>query len=475
MTPSSGKFEPDSREAVLRAECVTKVYPGTVALDRVSFAVRRGKVNVLIGENGAGKSTLVKILAGVEQATSGRLLMDGDEVRFPTTREATAAGIGMIHQELNLCGNLSVAENVFLGRERTRGLVVDVAEQQRQTRELLARLEQQIDPKARVDDLRLGEQQIVEIAKALARDAKVLIMDEPTSALSESEVRALFRLMRELTTQGVSIVYISHRLEELMEIGDFVTVLRDGQRVAEAAMEEVDLAWIVEQMVGGKLESVFHGAEHQAGKEMLRAVIGDVSLAVRAGEIVGIYGLMGAGRTELFETLIGVRETPGSVELDGHRLDHLPAAERIRRGLVLVPEDRQAAGLVQPLSVSDNITLASLRGLTSTGHNTEVARLIAELSIKAGRASDPVTSLSGGNQQKVVVAKCLLTEPKVLWRDEPARGLDVGAKAEMCGIMNRLASDGMANVVGSSELEEVLALADRVVVMWRGSVTGESP
>ena len=299
---------------ILRAEEVNKVFPGTLALDQVDCNVYRGKVNVLIGENGAGKSTLVKILAGVEQPTRGRLLFEHRPVRFRLTRDAAARGIGMIHQELNLFPNLNVTENIFMGREITsHGVTVNQGEQERITRNLLERLEQPISPRATVGELRLGEQQIVEIAKALARDVKILIMDEPTSALSPSEVEALFRVMRELTAQGVSIVYISHKLGELLEIGDFVTVLRDGKLIAEAPAESVDLAWMVEKMVGGRLESIFSSQEHETGEELLRVdsldlpragggfALRSVSFSLHRGEILGVYGLMGAGRTELFE------------------------------------------------------------------------------------------------------------------------------------------------------------------------------
>lgn len=478
---------------ILRAEGITKVFPGTVALDKVDFNVYRGKVNALIGENGAGKSTLAKIVAGVEQPTEGRLLLEDKEVRFQSTRAADAHGVGIIYQELNLFPNLSVTENIFMAREITRhGVTIDQKEQERQARALLNRLEQPISPRAKVGDLRLGEQQIVEIAKALARDVKILIMDEPTSALSSSEVKALFRLIRELKSQGVSIIYISHRLEELIEISDHVTVLRDGRLIAEAPAETIDVGWIVEKMVGGKLESVFASRPHDAGGELLRVesldlprrgggcALRSVSFSVRSGEILGIYGLMGAGRTELFESLIGDRpEATGAITLGGRRLEALGVSERIRQGLVLVPEDRQTSGLVQTLSVSDNMTLASLSSYTNGPYlsarkmKPKVAELIRELSIKVSSPAQPITSLSGGNQQKVVVAKCLLTSPKVLLLDEPTRGIDVGAKAEMCEIMNRLAAEGLAIVFASSELEEVLAMADRVLVMSKGRITGE--
>ena len=479
-------------DVILRAEAITKRYPGATALDRVDFNVRRGKVNVLIGENGAGKSTLVKIIAGVKRADSGRLLLDGEELQLHSNRDADRYSIGMIHQELNLCPNLTVAENIFLARERTRHGVIDTAGQEAAARELLARLDQPIDPRAMVGALRLGEQQIVEIAKALARRVRILIMDEPTSALSATEVAALFQVIGELKEQGVSIIYISHRLEELLRIGDHVTVLRDGRMVADAPAAEVDLEWIVERMVGGRLDAVVRRAPRETGGELLTVkgltlsraggglTLDRVSFTLRRGEILGIYGLMGAGRTELLESLAGLHpEAAGTVRLNARALTGLPAAERIARGLILVPEDRQHAGIVPTLTAGDNMVLASLTRFT-TGPFLDprkkaprIAGIVHDLSIKLATPDQPIVSLSGGNQQKVVIAKCLLTEPRVLLLDEPSRGIDVGAKGEIRDIMNRLAASGLGIVFASSELEEVLALADRVLVLSKGRVAAE--
>lgn len=479
-------------DVILHADAITKRYPGTTALDAVSFDVHRGKVNVLIGENGAGKSTLVKIIAGVEQPTSGHLLLEGAELQLHSTRDADRHSIGMIHQELNLCGNLTVAENIFLAREQHHRGIIDSAAQETAARELLERLEQPIDPRATTGELRLGEQQIVEIAKALARDVRILIMDEPTSALSTAEVDALFRVIEELKTQGVSIIYISHKLEELLRIGDYITVLRDGCLVDTAPAAEVDLPWIVEKMVGDKLDSIFHNNPHETGDDLLRVdnltlpregegnAFDAVSFTLRRGEILGIYGLMGAGRTELLETLAGLHsDATGSVELENTRLDKLSTAQRIARGLILVPEDRQSAGIVQSLTVRDNMILASLDACTTGPYldaakvDPKVAALVSDLSIKIATPSQPVTSLSGGNQQKVVIAKCLLTAPRVLLLDEPTRGIDVGAKGEICDIMNRLAADGLGIIFASSELEEVLGMADRILVFSKGRITAE--
>jgi erythritol transport system ATP-binding protein len=479
-------------EIVLRAEGVTRVFSGTVALRRVDFNVYRGKVNVLVGENGAGKSTLMKILAGVEQPDEGRMLLDGRPVRFAGPRAAAAHGIGIIYQELNLFPNLSVAANVFLAREvKTGGVFIDEREQHRRAAAILRRFGQPIDPRALVADLRVGHQQLVEIARALSRNVRVLIMDEPTSALSEAEVAALFRVIGELKNQGVSIVYISHKLDELLRIGDVVTVLRDGRLVAEAEAAAITTDWIVEQMVGRGAESCFRRDARRPGDELLRvsrlslpnprggdAILRDISFTLRAGEVVGIYGLMGAGRTELFECLMGLRTTyEGELSLSGKPVAGRGVADRIAQGIVLVPEDRQRQGLVQTLSVAGNITLANLAKFTRGVFlsNREEARAVTEaiggLAIKTATPQQPVGRLSGGNQQKVVFAKALLTEPAVLLLDEPTRGIDVGAKSEMFETMGRLAARGLGVLFSSSELMEVLATADRILVLSKGRLT----
>jgi erythritol transport system ATP-binding protein len=482
-----------AEDVVLRAESITKVFGGTIALRGVDFNVYRGKVNVLIGENGAGKSTLMKILAGVEQATSGRFWLDGEEVRFSNPREAERHGIGIIYQELNLFPNLSVTENIFMARELTTRGVINKPEQRRRAAEILARFDQPIDPRALVGDLRVGEQQLVEIARALSQNVRILIMDEPTSALSTAEVSALFRIIRELKTQGVSIIYISHKLEELLEIGDHVTVLRDGELVASRPAADIDVNWIVEKMVGRDTAIFFHHEAHERGASLLEVsklclpkqhsvegLLTDVSFTLRAGEILAIYGLLGAGRTELFECLMGLRSNYlGALLLNGKPVTGQSVADRIAQGLMLVPEDRQRQGLVQTLSVGSNITLANLSKFTKAfylahaGEAREVARWVSELGIKTSNPQQPIGSLSGGNQQKVVVAKALLTNPKVLLLDEPTRGIDVGAKADMFEIMRRLANAGLGVIFSSSELMEVMALADRILVMSKGKITGE--
>ena len=476
---------------VIQAQDVSMQYPGTLALDRVSFSVGAGTVAALIGENGAGKSTLARILGGIERPTTGRLFIHGVETILNSVRDADGRGIAMIHQELNLCPNLSVAENIFLGRERTRRGAVDRSYQNLRTRELMALLEQPIEPSILVGELPLGMQQIVEIAKALARDVKVLMMDEPTSALSAAEIAVLFRIIRDLKARGVAVVYISHRLEELLEISDSVSVLRDGRMVAEAPAREVDTPWIVERMTGRAGGAFDAASPAQSGAILLRVesvtlrsatgrvVLNGVSLDLHAGEVVGLYGLMGAGRTELIECLMGLHpEMAGDVSLDSRPLRRLAVAGRIRAGIAMLPEDRQAAGLIPPMSVRANMTLSGLqrfvRGVrVSRGAEQSAASTMAtELHIRYPGLEFNIGSLSGGNQQKVLLARCLLTNPRVLLLDEPTRGVDVGAKREIHAIVRRLAERGMGILIASSELEEVRALAHRVVVLSRGIVTG---
>jgi erythritol transport system ATP-binding protein len=491
---NENQLESAADEIILRAEQITRIYDATVALNKVDFNVYRGKVNVLIGENGAGKSTLMKVLAGAERPTSGQILVEGKVVEFKSPRDAAEQHIGIIYQELSLFPNLSVAENIFVNQERIKyGVVIDSKTQISETRKLMDRLEQPIDPRTLVSDLRLGQQQVVEIARALAQDARILIMDEPTSALTNAEVEILFSLIRELKEQGVSIIYISHKMDELQRIGDYITILRDSHFIAEAPMESVDTAWIVERMIGRSISETYIHSEHAQGKELLRVedmtlprpgggfLLEKVSFSLHSGEILGLYGLMGAGRTELLESLMTLHpEASGKVWIDGKLLNACTVTERIRQGLALIPEDRQREGLVQPLSVSDNMVLASLqkylrRGfyLSARKEKAAVAQLIDKLAIKTAGSQALITSLSGGNQQKVVVARNLLTAPKVLLMDEPTRGIDIGAKADMFKLMSQLAAEGLGVVFVSSELREILAVADRILVLAKGRITGE--
>ncbi len=475
---------------VLRLEGISKVYAGTVAVRHADFDVQAGAVNVLVGENGAGKSTLMKIIAGVEQPTEGRILIDGRPVVLGSPAEAARHGIAMVFQELNLFPNLSVAENIFAAREIVGPLGIDRGRQEAEARGLLARLEAGIDPAALVEDLSIGERQIVEIAKAVAADVRILILDEPTSALSAAEVEVLFRLIAELRAQGVAIVYISHRLAELVRIGDRITVLRDGRVTGRAAMAEVDVPWIVARMIGSAAKDFARPIAHALGPERLRLeavalprpaggwLVDHVSLAVRAGEVLGLYGLMGAGRTELFECILGLHpHAGGRVLLDDAPVRARDAAGRIARGIALVPEDRQRDGLVLALPVAQNLTLASLGRLARLVHVPAAAEAAAvdgairDLGIKVADPAIEVGALSGGNQQKVVIGKALMTGPKVLLLDEPSRGIDVGAKAELFAIMRRLAAEGLAILFATSDLDEVMALSDRIAVMSAGRLT----
>lgn len=471
----------------------TKVYPGTIALKEVDFDLRMGAVNVLVGENGAGKSTMMKVIAGVERLTSGSVRMDGREVEFRSTDDAARHGIGIVFQELNLFPNMTVAENIFITREKTRlGIDIDRAEQRRLTQALMRRLEHDIDPDTLVGDLKVGQQQIVEIAKSLSQDARILILDEPTSALSAAEVEILFRVIDDLRAQGVGIVYISHRLEELIRIGDYITVLRDGVITGAQSMEGVDIPWIVRNMIGQASKDFAKEVEHEFGAEIFRAehitaadrsggfAVNDVSLSLRAGEILGVYGLMGAGRSELLECIIGQnRDYRGQIFVDGTRLTTRSVAGRIARGIALIPEDRKQDGLVQILSIRENMTLSSLAAFTRGFHMSlrreaeTVREFVRRMTVKIASPEHEVSSLSGGNQQKVVISKALMTNPRILLMDEPSRGIDIGAKAEVFRVMRKLAADGLGIIFVTSDLEEVMSLSDRIIVMSNGRITGE--
>ena len=471
------------QDVVLRLEGVSKVYSGTVAVKHADFEVRSGAVNVLVGENGAGKSTLVKMIAGVERPTAGRILLDGAPVAFRSTGDAIAHGIGMVFQELNLFGNLSVAENIFSNREIMRHGRIDQAEQERQTRELMQRLQAAVDPRANVEDLMIGQQQLVEIAKAVARNARILIMDEPTSALSAPEVEILFRVIADLKSKGVAIVYISHRLEELVRIGDFITVLRDGRVTGASAMGDVDVHWIVRQMIGSDAKDFSTPGDHAFGNEVLRAE--DISLSRTTGGYSDgprfafsppgrgprrLSNSWGRDASEFLECVMGRHPmASGRIFVEGRLVrENEISAGRIARGLALIPEDRQRDGLVSILSVAENLTMASLGKLTRYFHIQARAEAevrseaqVKELSIKVAEPKLAVSSLSGGNQQKVVIGKALLTSPKVLLMDEPSRGIDIGAKADVFRTMRRLAAQGLGIVFVTSDLDEVLALSDR--------------
>lgn len=466
---------------VMAARGVSKQFPGTMALDGVDFDAREGQVHGLVGENGAGKSTLMRILAGIEQPTGGALELDGSPVQLAGSRDAAARGIAMIHQELNLLPDLSVIDNIFLGRELTRFGMLDRDAEERQARELLQRLEQPINPHAPARSFPMGQQQAIEIARAISQDARVLIMDEPTSALSAVEIEVLFRVIRDLKSRGVAIVYISHHLEELLAIADRVTALRDGRVVAADDCASITLEWLVEKMTGGlgvhaTQPAVPAGAPLFSARGIcLDRQVRDVSFDVSAGEIVGFYGLLGAGRTPLFETIAGVRTAAaGHMWLQNRDVGRLSIADRIAAGIALVPESRQRDAMVPALSVRENILLAIRKGgyLSPGKERQKAAEMAVELRIRTADLESSVSSLSGGNQQKVVLARYLLTSPKLLLLDEPTCGVDIGARSEIYEIIRRLAARGMAVLFASSDLPEIMALATRIVVMASGRITG---
>jgi len=481
-------------EPLLKARQITKAYGATRALRGVDFAIEKGKITALIGENGAGKSTLMKILAGVEQPSSGIITMNGEKVAFNSPPEAVAHGVSIIHQELNLVPNLSISDNIFLGRELHRADFIDYETQKEIAREALERLEEPLDPGMLAGDLRLGQQQLVEIARSLTRDTKVLIMDEPTSALSHSEVQILFRVMRDLASRGVAIIYISHHLDECLEIADHAVILRDGLIVAEEPMADVDLAWIITNMVGRDQEDLYSTMEHRPGEVLMsvedvvvadpgmpgRVAVQGVNFELHEGEVVGIYGLMGAGRTELLEAIAGRNSLEsGRILLDGQDFKKSSIADRISSGVILVPEDRQRDGLVQALSVGANLALAAIEKLYKGGfissrlEKQQGSKVGDQVRLKAASLGASIGSLSGGNQQKVVIGKAMMTSPRVLVLDEPTRGIDVGAKADIFGLMASEARKGRAVLFATSEVGEVLNACDRILVMSRGKLVAD--
>lgn len=494
IDPSLSIGTSTTKNVVLAAQHITKFFGNTHALKGVNFDVYHGQVTTLFGENGAGKSTLMKVLSGVITPTSGDIILDGSPVNFNNANEARANGISIIHQELSLAPNMNVRDNIFMGREIIKNGGVDFAEEERQTRELMAGLEEDIDPLTPVEELRLGQQQIIEIARAISQKSRILIMDEPTSALSATEVKVLFKVIHDLTNKGVSIVYISHHLEEALLITDRAVVLRDGTMTAYAPREDINLEWIVRNMVGENFDLGSPPAGYELGDVALKIdnlviadpngadfnVVDQLSLEVRTGEIICVYGLMGAGRSEFMECIAGrFTAQSGTVFLGDEDISKLTIAERIGAGLALVPEDRQRDGLIQTMSVGQNLSLASIKEFTKnffTSTNTEhtlVDDSIKAVTVKTASADAAIGSLSGGNQQKVVIGKMLATNPKVLLLDEPSRGIDIGAKAEVFKLLSERARKGLAVIYSTSEVAECLSIAHRIIVMRKGKISAE--
>jgi ribose transport system ATP-binding protein len=472
----------------LEVRDIIKSFPGVKALKGVSLRVMPGEVLSVVGENGAGKSTLMKILAGVQSQDSGQILVDGVERKFSSVSDAMSHGIAIIHQELNLADNLEIGANIFLGREPRRLGIINNQKINAEAKALLERIGLNVSPRMLVRELTVGQQQMVEIAKALSINARVLIMDEPTSSLSAGESARLFQVIRDLRSAGVSIVYISHRLAEVQDLSDRVTVLRDGENAGELQRQDVSHDSLVRLMVGRDISRFFVRNPHAKGdvaievKDVVTATWPRhrLNLKIRAGEIVGIAGLVGAGRTELLRTLFGV-DAPisGSIEVAGHVVPLKSPQDAIAAGVALVPEDRKQQGVVLEMTIRENTGLASLHQHSRFGflnfavEKMQSAEMGKRLRVKAPNDLHRVGNLSGGNQQKVVLGKWLALKPRVLLLDEPTRGIDVGAKQEIYQLMDELAGQGIAVLFVSSEMEEIIGMSDRVIVMHEGRITGE--
>ena len=479
-------FVPET-SPLLEVSQLCKSFPGVRALYNVSLRLHSGEVLAVLGENGAGKSTLMKILAGVQPADSGTIKLEGRKVAFENTRAAIQSGVVLIHQELNLCGNLNVGENIFLGREPNSNGFVRRREIYQRSEEYLQRVGLNVSPKTIVGDLTIGRQQMVEIAKALSVDAKILIMDEPTSSLSGAESARLFQLIETLRGEGVSIIYISHRLGEVIRLADRVVVLRDGENAGDLGKEEITHDNMVQRMVGREISKRFGRQYHEIGSPVLEveslvtpAWPHELSFNVCAGEIVGVSGLVGAGRTELLQVLFGIdRAVSGQIKINGKSVTLNSPQAAIDHGLALVPEDRKRHGLVIDFSVAGNIGLPSLKNNASSGiadfsaQRRDTKKMIEAMAIRTPSENQTAKFLSGGNQQKVVIGKWLAMQPKLILLDEPTRGIDVGAKQEIYQLMEELAAKQMAVLFVSSEMEEILSMADRTIVMHEGKITGE--
>ncbi|NNE65168.1 MAG: xylose ABC transporter ATP-binding protein [Pyrinomonadaceae bacterium] len=482
---------------LLEMKDITKEFPGVKALDEVNLDLHEGEFHALVGENGAGKSTLMKVLSGVYPYGNykGDILINGEIQKFQTIREAENAGIAIIFQELSLVKELTIAENIFLGREPSNLGVINWHKMYQDAAKLLKDLNLDINPSTEVGDLGIGQQQLVEIAKALSQDAKLLVLDEPTAALTESEVETLFEILRKLKDRGVGMIYISHKLDEVFEMSDRITVLRDGQTVGTHHAAELDKDKVISLMVGREVGDIFPEVSHEFGEVAMevrnltafepdhpdKKLVDNVSFKVRKGEVLGIAGLMGAGRSELLATIFGAwrGNHSGEVYVEGKKVDIRSPKDAIDVGIGFVTEDRKRYGLILDQTILDNSTLAGLKDISGrflTSRPKELSattEVMEKLNVKAPSAMTETGTLSGGNQQKVVIGKWLLTNPKILFLDEPTRGIDVGAKQEIYAEINLLAEEGLAIVMVSSELPEVLGVSDRILVLHEGRATGE--
>lgn len=476
-----------AEENILEMRKIVKEFPGVIALNQVDFFCQRGEIHALIGENGAGKSTLIKLLSGASKQTSGEILFKGENFHVSSPFEAMKKGIAIIYQELNLVTNLNAYENIFLGREPKKGIVNDFKKMRKEALEYLSYLNAEIDVDVPIASLSVAQQQMIEIAKALSMNAELLVMDEPTSSLTTAEIESLFRVMRDLKKKGVTIVFISHHLDELFEISDRVTVLKDGEYVATRKTEELNEAQLINMMVGRELAEIYPAKGENIGEVALEVnhlsagnVLKNISFQVRRGEIVGIAGLMGAGRTELAEAIFGVRKcTEGEVKIWGTKVSRMSPKQSLKSKMGFLTEDRKEEGLFLDMTVSENIVMSILSEISNLSvirkqkEKETAKRFIEHLRIKTPSSETKVVNLSGGNQQKVVLAKWLACESNLIILDEPTRGIDVGAKMEIYNQMRQLANEGKAILMISSELPEIIGMSDRVLVMREGVLTGE--
>ncbi|GIM47973.1 D-ribose transporter ATP-binding protein [Collibacillus ludicampi] len=470
-----------SGEVVLEMNNIKKVFGKVVALSGVNLKVKKGQVHTLLGENGAGKSTLMKILSGVHQPDGGEIILKGERVRFQSPMDAQSRGISIIYQELSLCQNLSIAENIFANREPVKGLFINDREMNRAARDILDQIEMDISPTTLVKELSISQKQMVEIAKALSMNSEIIIMDEPTSALSSRETEVLFRIIEKLKETGVAIIYISHRMDELLRISDEITVMRDGNYIGTVKKSEADINSLIRMMVGRELKDIYPKRDYEIGSETLLEVEGytkkglfdDIHLKLRRGEILGIFGLVGAGRTDVAKAIFGIT-TPdaGTIKVKGNQVKITKPQDAIKHKIAFITENRREQGLVITDTVKRNISMVSIDTLLSKigllnekTENAMAEKAVSKLNIKTSSIHQTVNNLSGGNQQKIVLAKWLETKPDILILDEPTRGIDVGAKREIYNIMRKLASEGVGIIMISSELPEVLFMSDRILIM----------
>jgi D-xylose transport system ATP-binding protein len=483
-------------EVLLETKNIIKDFPGVRALDKVSFQVKKNQIHALCGENGAGKSTLIKVLSGVYPAGSyeGRIFMEGQEKKFENIHQAEANGIAVIHQELTLFEEMNVAENIFMGNEISYKGYIDWNEMYDQTNKWIKKMKLEgVQPTTKVGQLGVGKQQLIEIAKALSKNSRLLILDEPTASLTDSEVDLLMEILRDLREEGVTCIYISHKLKEVFEIADYISVLRDGEYIGGDFKENLNERKVVKMMVGRSIEQMFPDRSNTAGKEILKIdnlnlwdyqgdqILENISFELAEGEILGIFGLIGAGRTEIANTLFGYLpgSKKGDIYLDNEKVDIQSPKEALHKGIALISEDRKKFGIIPPMSVKENISISFLekfKNFLVIDENEEISKtseLVDKLNVKTASLNTKIVNLSGGNQQKAILAKNLLETPRVLIMDEPTRGIDVGAKQEIYELMNNFVNNEMGIIMISSELPEILGMSDRIVVMHEGKITKE--